>query len=781
MPFPEYSPSINILPLNSLYIIVIVIANAKRMKTLHHFFAALTSLLLLIPSAAPAQDSWSMELDTELKNPVMSENGHYLVYGNDDTESAECVDAKTGTKLWSRELKDFDKWEILRFVGDSVVLVGQENRYEFLRSSDGTVLKTLPIIGKDWDDLEWQKQAEEKMEPVRPYYRANIGIYYFDDGTQIVDLEKQEIIMESEDTPSKLQYKDWGNAMMILPRGGTDSIWIIDFEKREVVFRGSTDDYDLNTDLYQPFAMNENEILLFNEKNITSIDIKGGTVNSVMEVDTDDADFFFTSDLPDGSYLIASEDDVQSFYRTKDGTLLWQTPEDTIPGIVEQLIDLGKEQALLLTYHDRDATIYKVNTQNGEIAWKRLLFKQRSDLETGHKEGSKFGAMLKSLAVSMLTNMVLGPADRSGMRFNSSTGLYTYYSDPFGRSNRWERRQAMNSAYNSFLSRKKKTEAYMDIVTQNEKEVVMVVAGRAYDPANEKWRDADGEGVFTIDLNDGSLKTSAKALMLADKGGDLNAYTDLKKVQLPVAGATALLGVNDIYVEREGVLERLAFNEEKISFLGSTDSTLVFMADNDEELYHYWLLDAKTNPSTLYLLARSEDPNFVFVDTAAFAQTLQFSDYTLTGHPMAKGIPGEITLPSAVWTLTEDDMDEMEIGRLTKNQGAGDPIQGIRATPDGTFLMGEDAIAFVSLDGTCRWVHEWDPSRTEITLQPTVIAEHIVFALGDEVQVIKNDCAGTVVAVHEIDFGDSAVLTSEEGTVVILDMDEGLIYGYRLK
>ena len=753
------------------------------MKHYSRFFLSLVGLFLTLSLSASAQSgsAWTLDLDTELKNPILTEDGRYLVYGNDDEEAAECVEVATGKKLWSRKLKDFNKWHILRFVNDSIVLMGQEKNYEFVRTSDGTVVKTLPIIDKKWGRLEYQVQAEEKMDPVRPYFRSNIGIFYFDNGTQILDLEKQEIIMESEDSPSKLQYKEWGNAMMILPRGGSDSLWIVDFEKRAVVFRGSTDDHDLNMSLYQPFAMNESEILLFNEKNIHSMSIASGAQNSVLPVDTDDADFFFSVDLPDGLHLIASEDNVQSFYRTKDGVLLWKTPEDTIPGIVEQVIDVGNDNALLFAYDDHDATVYKVNTKTGAIAWKRLLFRQRSDLETGHKEGSKFGAMLKSLAVSMLTNMVMGPANRSGMRYDGSSGLYTYYHDPFGSSNARRRREAMNSAYNSFLSQKKETEAYMDVVTHNESEAIMVVAGRAYDPANTKWSGVDGEGLYTIDLNDGSVKTSTKVRMLADKGGSLNAYTDLKKVQLPIAQATALIGLNDIYVERNGVLERISFDKEKITFLASTDSTLAFMADNDEELYQYWLVDTKTNPSTLHLLARSDDPNFVFVDTAVFVQTLQFSDYTLTGHPMANGSPGDIILPSPIWTITEDQMDEMELGRLTKNLGPNDAIQGIRATQDGTYLMGEDAIALVSLDGKCVWTHEWDPSRTEITLRPTILAGHLIFAIGDDVQIIKLDCAGTLVAQHEIDYGDCAVLKSDAGSVVILDIDDGKIFGYWLK
>ena len=750
----------------------------------------LLMLPTLLSSQLSAQDGkWEMNLDTELKNPILSENGAYLVYGNDDAEAAECLDARTGRKLWSRPLKDFDKWQVMRFIQDSVVLMGQEKQWEFVRASDGTVIKTIPLIDGDWDDLAWAATAEEQMENIMPYVRSNIGIYYFDDGTQIIDLEKRELIHQTEDVPSKLQYKDWGNIRMIFPRGGSDSIWFVDYEKRKVIYSFSRDDHEMNESLYQPFAMNDTELILFNDENVESIDIATGRVNATMPIETGDPDFLFTTELEDGLHLMVSEDDVQTLYRTKDGKQLWATPKDTVPGVIDQLVEVAGNQGLLLGYKDGYGSVYKVDLKSGEIAWSRLLFKQKGDLETGHKEGSKFAAALKTFALRSMMNMVLGPgvAARTGYRYDPSTGLYSMSYRPFSggsydgsMSSRRAARQLSSSTFNAFLSKRKETKAYMSLITENESDVVLAVAGRAYEPENKKMSIVDGEGVYTIDLATGDLKTTSKATMLAEKE-QLNAYNDMKLLKLPVAQASALVGINDLYIERKGEVERLAFGEETISFISSTDSNLVIMADNDGDEYHYWLVDAKTNPSTLHLLAQTEDPVLTFSDTTVFTQTLSFKDFSLSGHSLYSGKPGAVTLPSPMWTLSEDKIDEMGIGRLTKNEGHFDPIQGIRPTKRGLYLMGDDAIAFLSADGKCTWTREWSPNRQKITMPPTLLNGHLILAVGDEVQLLSDDCSGSVVAEYEIDFDDRSVLSSKEGTLIIMDADEGLIYGFTLE
>lgn len=743
---------------------------------------ALLTAILSLPGFAQSS-KWELNLDAEIKNPILSPNGKYLVYGHKDNKSAECVDVTTGKVIWSYAIdKKFKKYEIFRFVNDDVVLLGQQNRYEFVNTSNGSLIKSLNILGKDdWSDLVWETKPpeEEGYEMIMPYHRANIGIYYFDHGFQIIDLEKREILMETDDPPSKLQYKNWGNAMMILPRSGSDSIYFIDFEKRKLIFRGSMDDHDINTSLYQPFTMNDKELILFNDKNVQSVDLATGNVTATMPVDTDDPDYFLTSDLEDGLHLLVSEDDVQTLYRTKDGTKLWETREKAIPGIVDQLIEMkGQNGLLLLGYKDKNATVHKIDPKTGEIVWSRDLFKQRGDLETGHKEGSKFGAMLKTFAVSLLTGT--GSASRYGAGFNPTTGLMEYRTSSL--SDRMERRRFLNGVYSSFLSRKKKSDAYMDLLTQSEDEAILVVAGRAYNPEDAKWSAADHEGVYTLNLSDGSITNTSKATLLADKGGALNAYSDLKVVQLPVASASALVGVNDLYIQRGGKVERIPFGKKKITFISSTDSTVVFSANDDDETFDYWLLDARKEPSTLHLLARSDEPNIVFPpDTSTFSKTIQFNDYTITSHPMAQCKPGEeIMIAAADWTLTEDDLDKMEIGRLTKNIDFADSIQGIYSTVAGFYLMGDDAVALIAPDGTCKWAHEWDPNRMKVRMRPTLLKNHLVVAMGRELMIVKNDCSGTVVAKHEIGFGDSQILTSPSGSVVILNVDDGLIYGYSL-
>src|SRR5687767_6103464 len=109
----------------------------------------LTLLLLLFICATGssfAQAQWESKLDQSIYNPIMSPDGSRLLYfTEDDAVEAHCVDVASGKKVWSRVLKDFEQVLIGRFVGNDTVLLGQENRYEFVNSRDGSVYATLPI------------------------------------------------------------------------------------------------------------------------------------------------------------------------------------------------------------------------------------------------------------------------------------------------------------------------------------------------------------------------------------------------------------------------------------------------------------------------------------------------------------------------------------------------------------------------------------------------------------------------------------------------------------
>ncbi len=772
------------------------------MMTLRSFFLLLlvTGMSLVSTGTLSAQ-AWTLNLDTELKNPILSPGGLYLVYGNDDLEAAQCVEVATGKLLWSRPLEDFEEWHIMRFVGDSVVLLGQADRYEFVRPADGEVLTQLKIIDEDWDELEVMGAAEEQMmkeqgmDPIRPHYRANIGIFYFDDGMQILDLEKRTILMETEDSPSKLQYRTWGNVMMVISRGGPDSLWVIDYKQRKVILRLSTDDYEINNSLYQPFAMNDakdseydvekerdespsaTEIVLFNEEDITSFNPVDGSVNSTIDIETGDPDFFFTIVLDDGLYMMVSEDDEQRFYRTSTGELLWTLPENTIPGIVDKMHDLGDGNALLFAYHDKDATLYKVSIADGSIAWQKPMFKFRGGYEPGHKQAGGFGAFLKTMVVGMLVG-------GGGYRTNSfGIGSYSSYSA------RRDRARMMNSIHQGFLSKEKKVKAYMDLVSVEESEVVVVVAGKAHNFEDPDWGEAEQEGIYRISLADGSTVEEKLAPLLAEKDGNLNASADLQFYQLEAANAQALVGVHDIYIVRNGVVESFNFGEETIVFHGNSDSTFSFHTDLDEDQYDFWILDASANPSRFTFFGRSDEPNFVAsADTTVKVQALVFNDYTITGHAFPDATPGNVTLGPALWTLTEDDIDDLEIGSLTKNWSYGDRLQGIRSDTSGVLFMGDDGVAWMSSDGSCKWSREWDPNRTKVTFYPKYVEDYLVYGLDEDHVIIRLDCSGTEIAYQEIDASDSYFLVTDpefkvtpHHTAIMMDVDEGLIWCYVLK
>lgn len=744
------------------------------MGSLRALCTGLALLFLFVVGASGQSTKWELRLETEVYQPMLSPDGLHLVYFTDDDEViATCVDVASGRKVWDRPLKDFEQYTIARFIGNDTILLGQEHRYEFVHVPDGKLLTSLPIVGDSWDDLVIEDTAPDEHDTIRPYFKNSIGIFYFDDGMQILDLPRASLIHQTEDVPGRIKYRFWEDFLLINPTSGADSIYIVDTRTGRLVYAGSQDESDINESIYQPFAVSSSEIILFNEDNTQSIDLETGRQNAIIEIDPDDPEFYTPIIFKNGLYLMVSDEGIQKLYSTKDGKLLWQTAEGAVPGVAEQLIELPNDEALLLAYElDGKMVTYKINASTGNVLWKRTMFVQDGELETGHKQGNKVWASVISFTYRVLASPGwIEPEYYDG---------FGYHPPRFSDVDNAAMIRRANELYNFWVNTEKRSEGYTSLLESSDTQVMFAVAGKIYDPGNREMRRYDGEAVVTLDLADGSVISSTPCEMLAkSESSDFNAYRDLKIQQLD--SARALIGVHEIQILRGGNVQKFSFGEEVLSFINAGPNEITVVADDDGVTYDYWRIDAGSVPAKKYLLARSPYRHIVFHDSGTVTTMLKVDDENITAYPLSEGDVTEATFSSPKWTLTEDDLDRMDIGIPDEVTDDRDTLQGIRIIGDDVLLMGESAIGYVSGDGTCRWSVEWEPEREEMKMGVRKIGSAFVYSTGGVTAVLGSTCPPSSLGVYEIDLSDTKVLSHESGRVIVVNTDDGIIRGHNVQ
>jgi outer membrane protein assembly factor BamB len=757
-----------------------------------------TALAIALLAAAPAiaqVSKWESKLKTEIYNPVISPNGkHMLFFTDDDSIVVHLANLGTGAEEWNKTLNKFKQFRVSRFIGNDTVLVGEENRYEFLNAKDGSLYKSLPIVGDSWNDIVWENTADENDDTLRPYFEGDLAIFYFDDGMQILDLANASIIHQTETSPGKIRYKKWDNMMMINPVSGGDSVYFLDMTAKKLVYTASKDKNDINSSVYQPFVASLGTLLLFNEDNIQSIDITTGKENATIDVDPDDPELYTPVIFKNSLGLLVSDEDVQKMYDAKTGKLLWSTPQDSVPGVIDQLVELPNEQGLMMAYESGGKMkAYKIDAKTGKILWKHALFVQDGSYEPGHKEGSKVWATIGKIALTIAVSYLSRGSYGSGYHGSLSDPNYFFRQSQWDMQNQWQRRyyerqrdeqrRDINNMYNSWINKKKKSEGYVTVLNQDSTSVMLVSAGKIYNAEDDgSAREYDGEGIMKLNIADGKILSQTKCPMIsAAENKNFNAVKDLNIQKFD--SARTLLGVHDLYVLRGDSLEHMNFGDGTLAFINSGRNELTFWAhDDDKETYDYWRVDVASVPATKYLIARSYTKNLVFGDTSrAVNTTLLVTEDSIAAFPVRTGDIAAGTFTNPKWVLDEDALDKLDLGRLDKNITAMDSLQGIRIDGGDVILMGDDGLGFVSSDGACRWSNEWSPSLFKKKLGVSHIGDAIVYSTNGVTQVISTKCPVEKVT-EEISYSDTMILTSpNHEDVIVLDTDDGVVHGYHVK
>lgn len=734
------------------------------------------SLLLLLflgagISALGQPQRWELNYDTEIYNPVLSADASRLAFVTDDDSTIlHCVDARSGAKLWTRTLHEFRRYEIVRFIGSDTLLAGQNNTFEFLDARTGSVMKTIPIIGEDFGEMIWHKENVPDYDSLRALFEGNLALYYFDEGMQAIDLSKMELIYQTSSVPSKLKYYRWDSTLLVLPVSGADTFYLFDIRTTKLIYKASLEESDLNTSLYQPYMCGLGELLLFTEDNVESIDLATGKKNATIEVDPDDPDLYSPVLFKKALYLLVSDDGIQKMYETKTGKLLWETKKGEVPGIVDKVVELPNDEAMMVAYEVRGAaTVYKVNTKTGTKVWSCPLFSQDGELDPGHKQASKLGAALKAFALSML----IGPPRYD--RFSYGGFRSSSYAD-YRRYTNW-----MNDKYSSWVNVKKSSDGYAQLLRQTDDQVTFVSAGRIYKPGGGGSREYNGEAVATLKIADGSVVSSAPFEMLAkSESSSFNAVNDLQVTTLD--STKVLVGVHDIYVFRGDEMEHIPFGELNVKLINSGPGEVTVRADDARDRYDYWRFNVAGRATQRTLVARSTNPNIQFFDSAAVSTTVRMTDDAIEGFEPITGEVSDASFAHPRWKVDVDTLDDMGIGNLARDVDEKVRVRGININGGDVLLMGPGALGFVSKDGTCRWAHEWDPDMVRISMPVTRIGNCITYSMAGDTKVFGASCPSQVIGEHSMSFADvNGSVWARKGVLLVINRDDGIVIGYKVE
>ncbi len=746
-------------------------------------FRKLAVLLLVLSSIALRPHSsmaqaWKLNLDMSIYTPSISDDGKTLILFT--KKSFQCYDATTGTLRWSRDLEKYIPGFSGKFINNSIFVYGLGNQYEFIDVNSGKTVKTLPIIGESWKDLRWDSKALPETDTLKPHFWGNVGIFYWDDGFQLIDLEKQTILYQSSEPIKVVKYETDGDMTMIWSRRGADTAYFLDTKNNKIAYKIGTSSNGINGSVYKHFFVQGDQMLIMLDKNFASVNLPTQHIDALIPVSPDDPDVYIPVAGNNALYLLTSDHNKQTLYDGKSGAQMWQTKEDEIPGLAEQftLIDQTGNDGLLMSYHkDGKIGISKVNMKTGAIAWTKILAEQDGSYAPGHHKSSSTLAILKTVALTIVTNAVNRGLSRAGS-YNSRSGWGASNNNSFNSMNQHAPNIAGALASTNV---NQESAGFVKVLEIGDGKVSLLLGGKMYTELSKTSRDNyDGEGFVILSLADGSVIKNMPCPIIAKSSDKKNAAKDLTAT--PIGPTNVVVGAHDVYVLYGDKLESFNFGEENVTSIGSDDIQVQFVCNHDDDYYDYWSIEPTPTGAKKTLLARSTKNNLVFQGTSAFASTLNIDKKAIEAYPLMTGDAAAkpaFTNPS--WKLTEDDLDKLDVGSLAKNASNSDSIQGIRVSGNDLYLMGSDKIGKVTINQTCRWANKWSPEPLQTLMGVTPYGKCLVYETGKYCGILNNDCSGAEIATHKISPEYATVLHSPEDDLIVMDRDNGLVFCYKLK
>ncbi len=692
-------------------------------------------LLSVITSVLPAHGQklkWELKYDSPIYGVRLSPSNEYVLYTYEKglTNVLECVSVADGKRIWSKTL--VESGPVLEFIDTNRLIVGHDGRYDFITVKDGVVRSSLPIIGETWDDLILQRPDPREYERLGPLIRDSIGIFYFSNGMQIIDLLEEKMIYQTECDFDHVRYGYWERMMLINECDDCDSIYVLDRKNRTMVFKASRREQLISNMAYQSFVSSGNEVLLFNDDNMTSVDVTTGKINTSLAIDPDDPDMYIPIFPGEGQQmlLLTSQGDRHRLYETKSGNLIWQTDSGALGGVVDDIVLLEHEEAILYSYDgDGLTSACKIDMKNGALLWKLPLFRQKGTYRPGH---------VRRLSAIFAHD----PPERRKWE-PSYLGF-----DPVGNDYR-------------YASLAKGTEGYVRMIGIANGRLNIITVGKIHDPAANAREHYNGEKFMTIDLNDGKILASQAIDVLKNSDEpDFDAFWDSQPNIHN--GSYIVLGLDKVYIFRGENMIHYDFPGLMITKVDrDSNETLIRTRSWRGDTLDYWRIDVSDFPPNRYLLVRTFAPNIERHTLWQLDGTLLISPDDITMYPLATGEISEKTFMNPRWRLTAD---RLGVGDIPENLSG----QGVLAASNGDIVVGgSDAITLVSESGKCRTNYEWLYGRPS-SFELYECDRGLIFDATGEAGLLPNICNDTVFAAPDIERYGSNVLPTYDRYAFLL-------------
>ncbi len=734
------------------------------MKSYRSILFVLLLSFALLSIAIKAEDEpvgkppdWKFKLETDIYRWRVSPNDKYffVITDGEDNPVMNCYTMADGKQLWSHNMVDLDKdlFTLCRWVSNDVVMIGEKNKYVFLKAQDGSIIKTLNLFCESWGDVSWKynPQMEATGTTQEPYFVNNYAIFFGGDGFQVIDLVNQKIIYQSTQSVSRAMFKDDGIKVSMWPYSGMfsakpDTIYTLNYHNGEFNVKPWSDKQP-NSRLYVTDYSYKNDRLDFYENSVEYTNLATNKVEQTLSINPNEPDYFGPVIWNDGLGFVTSLNNVQTLYWSRTLAPVFKTSPADLPGFIDQFYGLDNGDVIMFVFNNDDSkmSIARIDSKTGRMNWKNTMFKYDGSYKTGHQKGGA-GEMLLKMAGSLALSVVGTVATRGAIVFTPNpTGI-------------------INS-----LNKDKYSEGYAKVITWSNDRMTIAAGGKIYSELSNGTHDNyDGEGIFTFDLKTGKLINNFPCPIIAKSDAD-NAYNDL--VTFPLFSGNIVMGMNDVYVIKNDNVERFTFGKSKVElFKTDSNSIVIAVVNKDDDYCDYWRIDLGSSKSTKTLLARSKlDPVYVekiFVplfspilsDTkfGEFPCRLLIDENGISGFKL---IDGDINLTGDSWAnpLWKISFDDFKVGKIDVDGMANDlkskltnnqnyqpegEVQGLSVNKDRIIVMGKDGLGYIKSDGTCKWVKEWEPDVSKANIGVNEFKGYILYSMGDYTKIYKSDCSG---------------------------------------
>lgn len=749
-----------------------------------------TVFVLFFPSLAEAASSvdttnWTMDFGETIVGSQLSEDGKYLVVCIDtDEDNIQCVKMSTGDVVWRATVTyDTEKfWG--KFVDSETFLLCRERQYEFRAIANGTVLAELPIMATSWDniaDAPWNGATgfagyvPGQYEPAQPRFFGKIGVFYFQQGMQILNLKERTVLYKSGEVAETVRYEAWNDHVLILPSGSCEHLFIIDTAKNELVYTMESNPEFIEEQLAQHIITAGNQMMFFAVDEIICIDLAKKQKTAALRFSVKNMMGYYPITIASDLYLFTSFGLYQTLYRCRDGKLMWELNDSLLFGAVDNayLHSNGKDLVVLMC-DGKQTSAAVIDFASGQLRWARPLF----SFSGGYKIGNYFPATSTSV-------WAIAGALVAGLPMLLYHSGYYVIPAPYG--------TPTPLPSSDILAPMKSCAGIATFLrAYDPSHIVLAMSGYIYTTLNLSSNDRyNGEGFVVLNLSNGAVVSYEQVPILSDmsiRDRDKEVFNAVQYTRIAaVRYADVVVGQRHAYVVSNERVVSLAMNpDDDTAELLCCDwekSSVICSINRDGEAYEYWQIDAGTLPVKVALRARTETRLFVFPEAATFPCSIISNSEGLSGYDVDKLPLDGQALPPARWLVSADSLDDMDIGNFRRrgavSSKARDSLQGISFIDGDLYLTGRDGVGMISGDGRCRWSIPWNVKIKHQGYPVAKVGAYLLYSTGVEFGIVRAGCGGgTVVERHEVSTDDLIVCTDQKSNLVVARKEQGTVHRY---